>query len=170
MQRRPERRLDPGDDRPGGNLTIAGPQGCGRSPLSGSVPVPGRRPGAGRTACLRSFPAAAAHSGARYLRFIPRNEMDIAVVGVGARVDLSDDLQKIVSARIALGAVAPTPILVPEASDFLVGKGPIRDGLQPGFGPRPGGSPPDHRHARNDRLPPTPGGHPHQTGTAGRSR
>jgi carbon-monoxide dehydrogenase medium subunit len=70
------------------------------------------------------FPAPVAHSGACYLRFIPRHEMDIAVVGVGARVDLSDDLQKIVSARIALGAVAPTPILVQEASDFLIGKAP----------------------------------------------
>jgi len=50
--------------------------------------------------------------------------MDIAVVGVGARVDLSGDLQKIVSARIALGAVAPTPLLVQEAGDLLKGKVP----------------------------------------------
>jgi carbon-monoxide dehydrogenase medium subunit len=64
------------------------------------------------------------NSGARYLRFIPRNEMDIAVVGVGTRVDLSGDLQEIVSAWIALGAVAPTPILAREASHSLVGKEP----------------------------------------------
>jgi len=53
--------------------------------------------------------------------------MDIAVVGAGARVDLSEDLQRIVSARIALGAVAPTPILVREASDFLAGKAPSEE-------------------------------------------
>ena len=67
------------------------------------------------------------NSGARYLRFIPRGEMDIAVVGVGARVDLTDDLSKIVSARIALGAVEPTPILVREAGDFLAGKVPSEE-------------------------------------------
>ena len=67
------------------------------------------------------------NSGSRYIRFIPRNEMDIAVVGAGARVDLSEDLQRIVSARIALGAVAPTPILVQEASDFLAGKAPSEE-------------------------------------------
>jgi carbon-monoxide dehydrogenase medium subunit len=71
------------------------------------------------------FPAPAAHSGACYLRFIPRHEMDIAVVGVGARIDLSDNLQKIIAARIALGAVAPTPILAQEASDFLIGEAPL---------------------------------------------
>jgi carbon-monoxide dehydrogenase medium subunit len=50
--------------------------------------------------------------------------MDIAVVGVATRVDLSEDLQEIASVWIALGAVAPTPILVREASNFLVGKVP----------------------------------------------
>jgi carbon-monoxide dehydrogenase medium subunit len=64
------------------------------------------------------------HSGAHYLRFIPRNEMDIAVVGVGAMIVLSDDFQKILSARIALGAVAPTPVPAKEACDFLIGKSP----------------------------------------------
>ncbi len=67
------------------------------------------------------------NSGACYLRFIPRNEMDIAVVGAGVRVDLSEDLQEIVSAWIALGAVAPTPILVRGASDFLAGKAPSEE-------------------------------------------
>jgi CO/xanthine dehydrogenase FAD-binding subunit len=74
-------------------------------------------------------PPPSPNSGARYLRFIPRNEMDIAVVGVGAKVDLNDNLQKIVGARIALGAVAPTPILVREAGDALVGKAPSEDGF-----------------------------------------
>ena len=67
------------------------------------------------------------NSGACYLRFIPRGEMDLAVAGVGARVDLNEDLQMIASARIALGAVAPTPILAREAGEFLVGKAPSEE-------------------------------------------
>ena len=59
------------------------------------------------------------HSGARYLRFIPRNEMDIAVAGVGVEVVLDDG--KFRSARIALSSVAPTPLYVREAGDALVG-------------------------------------------------
>jgi carbon-monoxide dehydrogenase medium subunit len=72
-------------------------------------------------------PPPSPNSGARYLRFIPRNEMDIAVVGVGAKVDLNDNLQKIVAARIALGAVAPTPVLIREAGDSLIGKTPSEE-------------------------------------------
>jgi len=66
--------------------------------------------------------APARHSSDAYLRFIPRNEMDIAVVGVGASVtlDLADD--RITDARIALAAVGPTPIFAKEASQALVGK------------------------------------------------
>lgn len=67
-------------------------------------------------------PPPRASSGAHYLRFIPRNEMDIAEVGAGAAVTLDETKQKIVSARIALGAVAPTPLLVEEAGAFLTGK------------------------------------------------
>jgi CO/xanthine dehydrogenase FAD-binding subunit len=68
--------------------------------------------------------------GAHYLRFIPRNEMDIAVVGVGASVTLDDAKQKIVSARIALGAVAPTPLFVEEAGSFLAGKEITQENIQ----------------------------------------
>jgi carbon-monoxide dehydrogenase medium subunit len=60
--------------------------------------------------------------GAHYLRFIPRNEMDIAVVGAGAAVTLDPAKQRILSARIALGAVAPTPLFVEEAGAYLAGK------------------------------------------------
>jgi carbon-monoxide dehydrogenase medium subunit len=52
--------------------------------------------------------------------------MDIAVVGVGSSVVLSADHATITAARIALGAVAPTPLLVEEAAAALVGK-PITD-------------------------------------------
>jgi CO/xanthine dehydrogenase FAD-binding subunit len=72
------------------------------------------------------IPAPAANFGACYQRFIPRNEMDIAVVGTGSAVVLSDDLSTITDARVALGAVAPTPIVVPEAAAALIGN-PISD-------------------------------------------
>ena len=67
--------------------------------------------------------------GAHYLRFIPRNEMDIAVVGAGASVTLDKTRQKILSARIALGAVAPTPLFVEEAGQFLAGKAIIEENI-----------------------------------------
>ena len=60
--------------------------------------------------------------GSHYLRFIPRNEMDIAVVGAGASIILDENRVRILSARIALGAVAPTPLLVEAAGTFLAGK------------------------------------------------
>ena len=68
------------------------------------------------------FPTPPANFGAAYLRFIPRNEMDIAVVGAGASVVLSDDKSTIQSARVSLGAVAPTPLFVQEAGDALAGQ------------------------------------------------
>jgi carbon-monoxide dehydrogenase medium subunit len=66
------------------------------------------------------IPTPVRHSSDAYLRFIPRNEMDIAVVGVGGMVTLDED--RCVEARIALGAVGPTPIFAKEASQSLAGK------------------------------------------------
>ena len=71
-------------------------------------------------------PRPAANSGAAYTRFIPRNEMDIAVAGVGVYVELDGSGQNFVSARIALASVGPTPILATEAGDSLAGK-PVND-------------------------------------------
>lgn len=68
------------------------------------------------------FPARPKNSGSHYRRFIPRNEMDIAVVGVGVSVVLDDSGENFVSARIALGAVGPTPIDAVAASDSLTGQ------------------------------------------------
>ncbi len=60
-------------------------------------------------------------SGDAYLRFIPRTEMDIAVVGAGMSVVL-DAEGNCERARLALGAVSPTAILVEEASKILIGQ------------------------------------------------
>jgi carbon-monoxide dehydrogenase medium subunit len=68
------------------------------------------------------IPAPVPRSGARFLRFIPRNEMDIAVVNVAAAVVLNAAGDRFESARIALGAVAPTPLLVEAAGQALAGK------------------------------------------------
>ena len=57
--------------------------------------------------------------GAAYLRFIPRNEMDIAVASAGVSVVIEGG--KIVKARVALGAVGPTPIVAIEAEKALIG-------------------------------------------------
>lgn len=65
------------------------------------------------------LPKQAARSADAYLRFIPRTEMDIAVVGVGIHLTLARGVIK--SARVVLGAVAPTPILVSKAAKAIVG-------------------------------------------------
>jgi carbon-monoxide dehydrogenase medium subunit len=65
------------------------------------------------------LPAPRPNSGSRYLRFIPRNEMDIAVAGAGVEVILENGNFR--SARIALAAVAPTPLYVAEAGEALAG-------------------------------------------------
>ena len=66
------------------------------------------------------FPAPVANSGANYIRFIPRNEMDIAVAGAGVSVVL--DNGDIKEARVSLASVAPTPLFVQEAGDAIAGK------------------------------------------------
>src|SRR5690606_6162574 len=58
-------------------------------------------------------------SGDAYLRLIPRTEMDIAVVGCGVNLHL--DKGKVTAARVGLGAVAPTALLVEEAGAALIG-------------------------------------------------
>ncbi|MCY4535110.1 MAG: hypothetical protein OXB91_07080, partial [Bryobacterales bacterium] len=67
-----------------------------------------------------NLPAPFPASGACYLRFIPRNEMDIAVAGAGVSVRLADGC--FAAGRVALAAVAPTPLLVPAAGAALRGQ------------------------------------------------
>lgn len=66
------------------------------------------------------LPARPDRSGDAYLRFIPRTEMDIAVASAGVSLTL-DAAGKVTSARVALGAVAPTVRLVEAAGAALVG-------------------------------------------------
>ena len=104
---------------------IAGPNGDRVAPVEEFAIAPGKtqlQPGELLVA-LR-MPPPEPHSGSRYLRFIPRNEMDIAVAGAGVYVVLDGD--SFVSARIALASIAPTPLFVPEAGAALAGK-PVND-------------------------------------------
>ncbi len=92
---------------------IAGPGGTREVAVEDFCTGPGRNVlQNGEMLVSIKVPAPVAGFGACYLRFIPRNEMDIAVVGTGSSVVLSADGSTITSARVALGAVGPTPIAV----------------------------------------------------------
>ena len=69
------------------------------------------------------LPAKPAHGGDAYLRFIPRTEMDIAVVGCGVSLVL-DSAGKVTAARVSLGAVGPKVMLVEAAAEALIGRAP----------------------------------------------
>ena len=105
----------------GATCLIAGPDGTREAPVDGIIIGPGRTSLA-RGEFIVSFrlPKRPARTGDAYLRFIPRTEMDIAVVGCGICVTL-DESGVCTAARVVMGAVAPTPVLVPEASGALVG-------------------------------------------------
>lgn len=107
----------------GGVAHIAGPNGVRQIPVEQFCTGPGKSAlQRGEMLVSIHFPSPEANAGAFYLRFIPRNEMDIAVVGAGAQVVLNADKTHFVSARIALGAVAPTPLLVADAGAALAGQ------------------------------------------------
>lgn len=107
----------------GAICNIAGPNGRRQLPVEEFCVAPGRNAlENGEFLVSLQIPAPKPGFGAAYLRFIPRNEMDIAVVGVGASVQLDESRNKFESARISLGAVAPTPLFVEEAGAALAGK------------------------------------------------
>ena len=111
----------------GAVAVISGPKGTRSVPVEDFCTGPGKnvlQPG--EILVELKFPARVANSGSHYRRFIPRNEMDIAVVGVGASVVLNEAKDQFVSARIALGAVAATPLFAKAASDGLAGQ-PVND-------------------------------------------
>ena len=100
---------------------IAGPNGTREVPVEDFCTAPRQnvlKPG--ELLVSLHFPPPAPTFGGRYIRFIPRNEMDIAVAGAGVSVVLNNGT--IESARVALAAVAPTPLLVKEVGDALAGK------------------------------------------------
>ena len=67
-----------------------------------------------------AIPAPGPHSGGTYVRHTPRRELDIAVVGVSSQITLADGV--CAKARIALAAVAPTPVRATEAEQALTGQ------------------------------------------------
>jgi carbon-monoxide dehydrogenase medium subunit len=113
------------------SCNITGPSGSRTLPVEDFCVAPGKNAlQAGEFLTSISVPAPEGKFGAAYLRFIPRNEMDIAVVGAGASVILSADGKQFVSARIALGAVAPTPLPATDAGAFLSGKAVTRANIK----------------------------------------
>ena len=107
----------------GGECIIAGLSGHRTVPAGEFCTAPGKT-------ILKSdeflislkFPSPKANSGSRYIRFIPRNEMDIAVAGVGVSVVLDSEHKKFENAAIVLSAVAPIPLVVAQAAKSLIGK------------------------------------------------
>ncbi len=111
----------PGLIAAGATCTIAGPNGRREVPVETVVLSPGKTClAAGEFIVDFYLPAQAAQGGDAYLRFIPRTEMDIAVVGAGVNLVL-DGAGVCTQARVALGAVAPRPLLVEAAGRALVG-------------------------------------------------
>ena len=104
----------------GVEVDILGPSGSRRARVEDIPTGPGRTSLArGEVITAVHIPPRGAQGGDAYQRFIPRTEMDIAVVGCA--VSLRRDGDVITEARVALGAVAPTAILMAEAADALVG-------------------------------------------------
>lgn len=144
-----------GSDQVQGRCTIVGNL-CNASPAADTVPAliaagakvsvvgPSKRrtvavekivTGPGKTSLAKgeviesiSLPERSAKTGDAYLRFTPRTEMDIAVVGAAVNLSLSRGV--ITSARVALGAVAPTALLVPAAAKAIIGTKLDEDALR----------------------------------------
>ena len=108
---------------------VAGPDGVRELPVEDFCTAPGENAMAANEFLVSLFlPAPVEHSGARYIRFIPRNEMDIAVAGAGVSVVLENGNFK--SARVALASVAPTPLYVGAAGQALAGKPVSEESIQ----------------------------------------
>jgi carbon-monoxide dehydrogenase medium subunit len=104
----------------GAIVTVAGPNGRREMRVEQVPAGPGRTNlMAGEILVSFTLPPRPPGSGDAYLRMIPRTEMDIAVVGCGVSLTLKDGV--CTAARVGLGAVAPTVLLVDAAAKALVG-------------------------------------------------
>ena len=104
-------------------VVVAGPKGTRTVPVEGFCTAPGRTVlDDDELAVSVHVPRPPARFGAAYERFIPRNEMDIAVAGVASAVVLDRSGKRIESARIALASVGPTPVVAAKAAASLVGE------------------------------------------------
>ncbi len=102
---------------------IAGPHGERDVAAEDFCTGPGRNVlQKGEMVTMIEIPKPTSGFGAAYERFIPRNEMDIAVVGCASSVNLEGDGKTFTNAIIALAAVGPIPIVAREAADYLKGK------------------------------------------------
>ncbi len=100
---------------------IEGPDGTRDVPIAALLKGPGKTHLAKAELISSIFlPARAARAGDAYLRFIPRTEMDIAVASAGVSLEV-DENSVVTKAVVALGAVAPTVVSVPEAAAALIG-------------------------------------------------
>ena len=142
----------------GAIASIAGPNGRREVPVEDIMQGP-RRLALARGEIVASFllPPRPARTADAYLRFIPRTEMDIAVVGCGVCLTL-DASGTCTAARVALGAVAPRPLPVPEAARALVGTKLDAGALDTAGRRRPGRLPAHRRQARHQGIPHQGGG------------
>ena len=110
----------PGLVAAGASVTVTGPKGAREVAVEAIPAGPGKTTlAAGEVISALTLPPRGTGGGDAYLRFIPRSEMDIAVVGVAVNLAVAGG--RIAEARVVLGAVAPTVILVPEAALAIVG-------------------------------------------------
>ena len=116
----------PGMVAAGATVSIIGPNGQREIPVQELPAGPGKTTlSKGEVVAFINLPSPAPNSADAYLRFIPRTEMDIAVVGAGVAVTL-DDNGLCIAARVSLGAVGERVLLVDECAVALIGT-PIDD-------------------------------------------
>ena len=100
--------------------TITGPNGSKNLPIEKFHTGPGKTIlEDGEMLVSINFPKRSMNSADAYLRMTPRTEMDIAVVGCSVNISMENGL--CTEARVSLGAVAPTVLLIEEASNIMVG-------------------------------------------------
>ena len=110
---------------------ITGPRGRREVPLEEFFTGPGQNVMEPNEILLETIvPPPPPNSSGHYLRFIPRNEMDIAVAGVGSLLVLEPGTRRCNQARIALASVAPTPVRARAAEAVLEGKEITADLIQ----------------------------------------